>query len=107
MTSDTDFHFIMGTILGWKQDSTLSKALEKASITNVGGITSLTNQAIDGLKYQDGSSRTPVSEECKVMGINNSYVVSAHLSSQKMMKASRFMEIGRTLLQEILSGKHS
>jgi hypothetical protein len=47
MASDTDFHFIMGTILGQKQDSSLFKALAKASITNVGGITSLTDQAID------------------------------------------------------------
>jgi hypothetical protein len=35
----------MGIILGQKQDSPLFKALEKASITNVGGITSLTDQA--------------------------------------------------------------
>jgi hypothetical protein len=44
MASDTDFQFIMlGTILGQKQDSPLFKALEKDSITNVGGITSLTD----------------------------------------------------------------
>ena len=63
MTSDTDFQFIMGTILGQKQDSPLFKALEKASITNFGGITSLTNLAIDRLKYWDDSSGTPVNEE--------------------------------------------
>jgi hypothetical protein len=63
MASDTDFQFIMGTILGQKQDSPLFKALEKASITNVGGITSLTDQAIDRLKYRDDSSGTPVNEE--------------------------------------------
>jgi hypothetical protein len=63
MVSDTDFQFIMGTILGQKQDSPLFKALEKASITNVGGITSLTDQAIDRLKYQDDSSGTLVNEE--------------------------------------------
>jgi hypothetical protein len=62
-SDDTDFQFIMGTILGQKQDSPLFKALEKASITNVGGITSLTDQAIDRLKYRDDSSRTPVNEE--------------------------------------------
>jgi hypothetical protein len=44
MASDTDFQFIMGTFLGQKQDSPLFKALEKAGIANVGGITSLTNQ---------------------------------------------------------------
>jgi hypothetical protein len=55
---------IMGTILGWKQDSPLFKSLKKARrITNVGGFTSLTNQAINRLKYQDDSSRTPVKEE--------------------------------------------
>jgi hypothetical protein len=79
MASDTDFQFIMGTILGQKQDSSLFKALEKASITNVGGITSLTDQVIGRLKYQDDSSGTPVNEKLK------------------MMKASPFMEIGRTL----------
>jgi hypothetical protein len=63
MASDTDFQFIMGTFLGQKQDSPLFKALEKASITNVGGITFLADQAIDRLKYQDDSSGTPVIEE--------------------------------------------
>jgi hypothetical protein len=51
MASDTDFQFIMGTVLGQKQDLPLFKALEQASITNVGGITSLTNQVIGRLKY--------------------------------------------------------
>jgi hypothetical protein len=41
MASDIDFQFIMGTVLRQKQDSPLFKALEKAGITNVGGITSL------------------------------------------------------------------
>jgi hypothetical protein len=64
MVSDTDFQFIMGTFLGQKQVSTLFKALNKAGITDVGGgISSLTDQAIDRLKYQDDSSRTPVKEE--------------------------------------------
>jgi hypothetical protein len=63
MASDTDFQFIMGTILSQKQDSPLFKALEKAGITNVGGITSLTNQAMDRLKYQDDSSGTPINKE--------------------------------------------
>jgi hypothetical protein len=56
MASDTDFQFMMGTILDQTQDSPLFKALEKASITNVGGITSLTDQAIDRLKYRENSS---------------------------------------------------
>jgi hypothetical protein len=51
MASDTDFQFIMGTVLGQKQDSPLFKALEKAGITGVGGIPSLTDQVIDRLKY--------------------------------------------------------
>jgi hypothetical protein len=63
MASDADFQFIMSTIFGQKQDSPSFKALEKASITNVGGITSLTNQAIDRLKYQDDSSGTLVNKE--------------------------------------------
>jgi hypothetical protein len=44
MASDTDFQFIMGTVLGQKQDSPLFKALKKAGIADVGGITSLTDQ---------------------------------------------------------------
>jgi hypothetical protein len=63
MASDTDFQFIMGTVLRQKQDSPLFKALKKAGITDVGGITSLTDQVIDRLKYQDDSSRTLVNEE--------------------------------------------
>jgi hypothetical protein len=53
----------VSTILGQKQDSPLFKALEKASITNVGGITSLTDQAIYRLKYPDDSSGTPVNKD--------------------------------------------
>jgi predicted ABC-type ATPase len=63
MASDTDFQFIMGTVLSQKQDSPLFKALKKAGITDVEGITSLTDQAIDRLKYRDDSSGTPVNEE--------------------------------------------
>jgi hypothetical protein len=51
MASATDFQSIMGTVLSQKQDSPLFKALEKAGITDVGGITSLTDQVIDRLKY--------------------------------------------------------
>jgi hypothetical protein len=63
MSSDTDLQFIMGTVLAQKQDSLLFKALEKALITDVGSITSLTDQAIHRLKYQADSSGTPVNEE--------------------------------------------
>ena len=63
MASDADFQFIVGTVLGQKQDSRLFKALETAGITDVGGITSLTDQVIDRLKYGDDSSGTPVNEE--------------------------------------------
>jgi hypothetical protein len=63
MASGTDFQLIMGYVLGQKQDSPRLKALEKAGITNIRGITSLTDQAIDRLKYQDDSSGTPVNGE--------------------------------------------
>ncbi len=62
MASDTDFQFIMGTVLGQKQDSPLFKALKKAGIADVGGITSLTDQAIGRLKYRDDSFGTPVNK---------------------------------------------
>ena len=63
MASDTDFQFIMGTVLCQKQDSPLFKALEKARITDVGGITSLTNRVTDRVKYCANSSDTPNIEE--------------------------------------------
>jgi hypothetical protein len=63
MASDTDFQFIMDTILGQKRDSPLCKALMKAGITNFGGITSFTNLAINRLKHRDDFSRTPVTKE--------------------------------------------
>ncbi len=63
MASDAEFQFIVGTVLSQKQDTPLFKALEKAGITNVGGITSLTDLVIDQLKYRDDSSGTPVNEE--------------------------------------------
>ena len=63
MSSDADFQFIIGTVLGQKQDSPLFKALKKAGITDVGDITSLTDRVIDRLKYRDDSSGTPVNEE--------------------------------------------
>jgi hypothetical protein len=63
MASDKDFQFIMGSVLGQKQDPPLFKALEKAGITHVEGITSLSHQAIDRLKYREDSSGTSVKEE--------------------------------------------
>ena len=57
------FNSLWAQSLVKKQDSPLFKALEKAGISDVGGITSLTNQAIDRLKYQDDSSGTPIDEE--------------------------------------------
>ena len=46
---DADFQFIMCAVLGQKQDSPLFKAYEKARTTDVEGITSLTDRAIDRL----------------------------------------------------------
>jgi hypothetical protein len=63
MASDTDFQFIMGTVFGQKQESPLFKALEKAGIADVGGITSLTDRVINRLKYQDDSSGTPITKD--------------------------------------------
>jgi hypothetical protein len=86
MASDTDFQFIMGSVLGQKQDSPIFKALEKAGIINVKGITSLTDQAIDRLKYQDDSSRTPVNKQEFGHGYQQRircFNVSTHLSSKK------------------------
>jgi hypothetical protein len=55
MASNAAFQFIMGTVLSQKQDSPLFKVLEKAGITDIGGITSLTDRVINRLKYQDGT----------------------------------------------------
>jgi hypothetical protein len=63
MSSDADFQFIMGTILGQKKDSPLFLALAKAGIEDVGGITSLSDRVIDRLKYRDDSSGNYVLEE--------------------------------------------
>jgi hypothetical protein len=61
MASNADFQFITGTVLGQKQDSPL--LLKKAGIANLGGITSLPNQAINRLKYPDDFLGTSVSKE--------------------------------------------
>ena len=63
MASTTDFQFITDTILGQKQGSPLLKALDKSGITDVGGITSLSDRVIDRLKYEDDSSGTPTTED--------------------------------------------
>jgi hypothetical protein len=63
MSSDADFQFIMTDTLGQKADSPLFKALDKSGITDVGGITSLTDRVIDRLKYPDNSSGTVTIEE--------------------------------------------
>jgi hypothetical protein len=63
MSSDADFQFIVGTILGQRKDSPLFLALNKAGIIDVGGITSLSDRVIDQLKYQEDSSGTSVLEE--------------------------------------------
>jgi hypothetical protein len=95
MASDTDFQFIMGTVLGQKQDSPLFKALKKAGITDLGGITSLTDQVIDSLKYRDDSSRTLVNEESghgyqQLIRCFNAFVLMV-----MKMKAIQFTKIGR------------
>jgi hypothetical protein len=63
MSSDADFQFIMTNILDQKKDSPLSLALIRAGITDVGGITSLSDRVIDRLKYRDDSSGATVLEE--------------------------------------------
>jgi hypothetical protein len=63
MSSDADFQFTVGTILGQRKDSPLFLAPDKAGIFDVGGITSLSDQLIDLLKYRDDSSGTSVLEE--------------------------------------------
>ena len=60
MASITDFEFIMGTILCTKEDSPLSKAFEKCGVIDVGSIVSLTDTAIDRLRYRDDSFQPPV-----------------------------------------------
>jgi hypothetical protein len=104
MASDTGFQFIMGTVLGQKQDSPLFKALEKAGITHIWGITSLTDQAIDRLKYQDDSSGTPISEELghgyqQLMRCFNAFVLTKndegkaiHQDWQNFTMIARFQE---------------
>jgi hypothetical protein len=62
MTSTTDFEFVMDKIFCTKPDSPLSKSFEKCGVTDVGSIVSLTDTAIDRLKYRDDSSTPTVVE---------------------------------------------
>ena len=63
MSSDADFQFIMTDTLGQKANLPLFKALDESGITDVGGITSLTDRVIDRLKYPDNSSGKIVTKE--------------------------------------------
>jgi hypothetical protein len=56
MASDTDFKFIMETILGQKEDSPLSKAFERDAITDIGDIMCIPDRYIDQLKFPDDTS---------------------------------------------------
>ena len=67
MTSTTDFEFVMDKIFCTKPDSPLSKSFEKCGVTDVGSIVSLTDTAIDRLKYRDDSS-TPTAVESLGIG---------------------------------------
>jgi hypothetical protein len=58
MASDTDFQFIMVR----SRTHHYSRHSRRPEL-HVGGITSLTDQAIARLKYRDDSSGTPVNEE--------------------------------------------
>jgi hypothetical protein len=66
MSTDTDFEFVMSTVLGQKKDSPLSLAFINGGITDVFGIISLTNRSIDKLKYRDTSFKPPIDEELNV-----------------------------------------
>ena len=63
MSSDADFQFIVGTILGQKQDSPLFKALDENGINDVGGIMYLSDHIIYRLTYRDESSDPPIQRE--------------------------------------------
>jgi hypothetical protein len=55
MSSEADFKFIMGTVLGQKEDSPLSLALANDAITDLLFLTGLEDKDIDRLKWQDPS----------------------------------------------------
>ena len=102
MSSNADFQFIMTDTLGQKADSPLFKALDKSGITDVGGITSLTDRVIDRLKYPDNSSGTIVTEELghgyqQLIRCFNAFVLT------KNDEGNRFMTTGRTSLSNLSS----
>jgi hypothetical protein len=66
MASITDFEFIMGTILNQKVGTPLFLAFDQAGITDVEGITSLDDRAINRLKYRDNSFQPVTNEELGV-----------------------------------------
>jgi hypothetical protein len=63
MSSDAEVQFVLKTILDQKKDSPLSMAFQNAGVFDVGNITSLTDRAIDRLKYQDTAFSPPINEE--------------------------------------------
>jgi hypothetical protein len=55
MTTLSDYDFILYKVLGQKVDSPTSKALAKAGIDDVGGITTLSVGRIEKLKFMEGT----------------------------------------------------
>ena len=62
MSSNADFDFITGTILGQKPESPLLKAFANDGISDVGDIITLSDRSIDRLRYRDPSLSPPVDE---------------------------------------------
>ncbi len=61
-----DFKFIMGKILGQKDDSPLSKCFERSGISDISGVLTLTDQAIDRLKHFEVDVKPPINETLNV-----------------------------------------
>ncbi len=61
-----DFKFIMGKILCQKDDSPLSKCFERSGISDISGVLTLTDQAIDRLKHVDAGVKPPINEPLRV-----------------------------------------
>ena len=66
MSTITDFKFIMSTILGQKDDSPLSKCFENSGIEDVPSILTLSDTAIDRLKYIDKDFKPAINEPLNV-----------------------------------------
>ncbi len=64
--SVSDFKFIMGAILGQKDDSPLSKCFENSGIADVPSILTLSDAAIDRLKHVDKDFKPPINEPLNV-----------------------------------------